>query len=284
MKTLVLATAALLAVTASSAASGADLDSTARPGPASCPAARFQGLYAGVNAGGIAWTANRTDQDAFLGLPALTAAPATYVQHKGGAEIGGQIGYSWTHCNTLFGIEVDGGWTSPSVTTDIFPGGIFVPFAAGGPLFAGSTFNISSRVNGLITAQTRSGIAMENLLLYLTGGVAAAHFQTTWTVAMRTPLVAALLGPPVPFGAVADFSEWQLGWVVGFGTEYAWTDRISITSDTLYADFPDRQRHASIALLPALGSGPAGTFRFMHSDAMWISRIGVNVKLDPARF
>ena len=49
-------------------------------------------------------------------------------------------------------------------------------------------------------------------------------------------------------GASADFSEWQLGWVAGFGAEYAWTDRISFTSDTLYVDFLDRQRSASIAL------------------------------------
>jgi hypothetical protein len=50
----------------------------------------------------VNWTANRYDQDD------LTITSGTVVQKKWGSLAGGQIGYNWTTCNTLWGIEVDG--------------------------------------------------------------------------------------------------------------------------------------------------------------------------------
>jgi opacity protein-like surface antigen len=73
-----------------------------------------------------------------------------------------------------------------------------------------------------------------------------------------------------------DFSEWRWGLAAGFGAEWAWSDRVSIRSEVLYVDFVDRERRVLFA--------PPATFaNFTDSDSMWISRIGINVRLgDPA--
>jgi outer membrane immunogenic protein len=45
--------------------------------------------------------------------------------------------------------------------------------------------------------------------------------------------------PPSPEGTTARFkeSEWQVGWVVGGGIEFALDDAWSINAEYLYADF-----------------------------------------------
>jgi len=200
-----------------------------------CAAAWWQGGYIGVNGGGVNYTANRTDQDEAL------ADTATYVQKKWGGLVGGQVGYNWTNCNTLWGIEIDGSWSNTKVTTFLDPES------------RDDDLRITSRLNALVTGRVRAGAALDNLLLYVTGGVAAARINTTW----------------VNGDDVAEIKEWRWGWVAGFGTEWAFTDRISLRSEVLYVDFVDRQHR-----VPFFDS-----FRnFTHSDSAWIARVGLNVK------
>ena len=61
--------------------------------------------------------------------------------------------------------------------------------------------------------------------------------------------------------------------IFGFGTEWAWTERVSIKSEVLYVDLVDRTNQSTSF------TGFAGQFAFKHSDSMWVSRIGLNVKL-----
>jgi len=250
MKKLILAAAAVMVVAGS--ASAADLSRPVyKAEPVKrCPADWFRGGYIGVNGGGVNWTANRTDQDEVL------VDSATYVQKKWGGVIGGQIGYNWTTCNTLWGIEVDGDWAYAKVDTRLLPNSAF--FNA----------NIQSRFDALVTARTRAGIVIDNLLLYVTGGVAAGHFKTTYT--------SQFLGIPpfVPAGplGLAENREWRWGMVAGFGAEWAWSDRVSIRSEVLYVDFVDRENRFQFTAAPV-------TFaNFTESDSMWISRIALNVK------
>jgi hypothetical protein len=55
--------------------------------------------------------------------------------------------------------------------------------------------------------------------------------------------------------------------VAGFGTEWAWSDRVSLRAETLYIDFVDREHNV-----------PALLANFTHGDSMWLTRVGVNVK------
>jgi outer membrane immunogenic protein len=250
MKKLFLATAAVFAFSAGSAGA-ADLARPvykAAPAAPPCAAAKFSGGYIGINGGGVNWQANRTDQDEVL------VDSATYVQKKWGGVIGGQIGYNWTTCNTLWGVELDGDWSSAKVTTQLIPNS---------PLF---NINITSRFDGLVTARTRAGVVLDNLLIYVTGGAAAGHFKTSFTNQFN-----GIPGVIAGFTNQADTSQWRWGWVAGFGTEWAWTDRVTLRSEVLYVDFVDRENRFLFA--------PPATFaNFTQSDSMWISRVGINVK------
>ncbi len=249
MKKLILAAAALVVVAGS--ASAADMAVKYRAPVKVCAADWWRGGYIGVNGGGVNYTANRTDSDDFL-----FGSTSTYVQKKWGYVVGGQIGYNWTTCNTLWGIEIDGDWGRADVTTTAFPN------------TAGFNLSVNSRFDGLVTARARTGIVMDSLLLYLTGGVAAVHTRTTWTRG-----VPAFFDAVTPLTTTAENKDWRWGWVAGFGTEWAWSDRVSIRSEVLYVDVADREYSASFA-------GPAafGTFRFTNSDSMWISRVAINWK------
>lgn len=186
-----------------------------------------------MSGGGLSYTANRTDQDEVL------LDVATYVQKKWGGLVGGQIGYNWANCNTFWGIEIDGSWSNAKVTT------LFDP--------DDDRASITSRLNALVTGRARAGAALDNMLFYLTGGVAAARLKTTWA----------------DDEAAAVINEWRWGWVAGFGTEWAFTDRVSLRSEVLYVDFVDRHHRELFD----------GDFaNFTHSDSAWIARVGLNVK------
>jgi outer membrane immunogenic protein len=235
MKKLLLLSVAVAALGAGAAA-GADLPVKA-PWRPTCPAPWFAGAYAGVNGGAVLWTANRTDQDGVI-IDTTTVGQKTV-----GGIVGGQVGYNWTRCNTLFGIEVDGDWSSAKVTTRFLPN------------TPGVDVNVTSRFDGLVTGRARAGVVLDDFLLYVTGGIAGGHFGTTWTN----------FTPPVLLQA--DIGEWAWGWVAGFGTEWAWSDRMTLRAETLYIDFVDREHNVPTLLA-----------NFTHVDSMWLTRVGVNVK------
>ena len=105
---------------------------------------------------------------------------------------------------------------------------------------------------------------LDSLLIYVTGGVAAVHGRTTWSTNFFNN------GPLVEL----EEKQWRWGFVAGFGTEWAWTERVSIKSEVLYIETTDKDYTKSVN---------GGFANFTQSDSMWVSRIGLNVKLgDPA--
>jgi outer membrane immunogenic protein len=249
MKRLLLATTAIVGLTATYA-SAADMAVKARPvAPCNCTCdgAQWGGFYLGVSGGGAKHIANRTDQDAFLNTE------ATYVTDQWGGLVGGTLGYNWANCRTFWGIEVDGSWASVSKTLVFDPNGA----VAGQEL-------LRNRMDAFLTGRVRGGVALDNILLYVTGGVAAAKFRTTYED---------LNGGATPLDTVT-FNEWRWGWVAGFGTEWTFTPNLSLKSEVLYANFSDRERSFNFP-----GFGPA---TFTHSDQVWISRIGLNYRFSAA--
>jgi outer membrane immunogenic protein len=208
-----------------------------------CTTNWYQGWYTGLNFAGVGYTASRTDQDAQL------VNVATYTQRDTGYFAGGQLGYNWTTCHGLFGIEVDGNAGSVVASTGLLANS------------ANADVSITSRLNGLVTTRARAGIVMDGVLLYVTGGVATAHTLTTYLNIA---------------GDQFSFNTWRWGWVVGVGGEFAVSGNISLRSEVLYVGVGD---HSYTFISPTLGPGT-----FTHSDAAWIARVGLNVKLgfDPA--
>jgi outer membrane immunogenic protein len=180
---------------------------------------------------------------------------ATYVQRDWGGTIGGQIGYNFAKCQTLWGVELDGNWASNDVTTGLIPNS--------------TLFNIfvQSKFDAITTARLRAGIVVDDILIYVTGGLAGGHFKTTYQ--NRFLGIAGVIPGVLN---TASFNEWRLGWVGGVGVDWKWTDRWSVRSEILYAEFPDREKRVLFA-------PPGGFANFTQSDSVWISRIALNYKL-----
>jgi len=152
------------------------------------------------------------------------------------------------------------------------------------------TATVNSHLSSIYMFKGRSGIVMDNLMLYVTGGLATARFNTTYSTAATAGFVAQALPGAIgfgltPFGATANFTETRWGWVAGFGAEYAVTPNITIKSETLYASFPDRDGTTTVtyvggigALLAAAGLPGSRGFNFTQSDSIWISKIGLNFR------
>lgn len=176
------------------AAQAADMYRKAPPAtPIEAPVSVYNwtGFYAGANLGGE-----------FL----RDSATAGGVRHKlnNGSIFGGvQAGYNWQSGPFVLGGEADIGYGHPSKTK----------------AFGVNTMKIEEGVSG--TVRARAGYAVDRALVYGTGGLAWANFDTT-----------------VNNGVVSAKSDrTRAGWVVGGGVEYALTNNISAKGEYLYEDF-----------------------------------------------
>ncbi|WGS17229.1 MULTISPECIES: outer membrane protein [unclassified Bradyrhizobium] len=163
MKTVLLASAGLLVLSAFAPASAADMAARAPYVKAPPPAAIYNwtGFYIGGFGG---YASENTD-----------ASPK-----MSGGFAGGTIGYNWQAGNIVYGLEADGGWAD--VDASVTALGI----------------TTKSRIDSLGTVRGRIGFAVDKVLFYGTGGyawvdnkisatalgvtVSESHFHSGWTV------------------------------------------------------------------------------------------------------
>ncbi len=193
----------------------------------------WSGTYIGVNAGisstdfGIdyAHIGSSTIPGGFLELPGQPCFGGTgctlSFNSKNLAEIfGGQIGHNFILDQGLFGLEAD-------LRTG-FGEDNSVNLASTHP-FGVDTLAIDSTIDWVSTVRGRIGILQDSsLALYLTGGVAFGHVNTT---------VARICdgGCPVPTNNISD-DEILVGWSVGVGAEKAINQEWSLRVQYLYTD------------------------------------------------
>jgi outer membrane immunogenic protein len=123
-----------------------------------------------------------------------------------GAFGGFQGGYNWQFApNWVAGLESDSSWGSIKDSS--------------------STGKI--KIDELGTVRGRLGYAMNNMLLYGTGGLAWAHVEST------------TVGP-----VVSD--HYLLGWTAGAGLEYMFAPRWSAKVEYAYMDFSDASETAGV--------------------------------------
>lgn len=218
--------------------------SYAAPAPvaAGCDASKFAGFYAGVHIGAGSLTSTTTDRDfaTWGGSDQVT---------EDGIAVGGQVGYNWVKCSGLFGIEADLSWTNIDSNRSYFNN-------------APNPANVSNSLDWLGSIRTRSGIAIGDVMLYATGGLAFASIDNAVTQAN-------FIGANA-LDVRSSGTRW--GWVAGVGSEYALTDTVRLTGDVLYYDFGTES--SSQTFTP-----PGSTFRFDDHHTLWVSRIGLNFKL-----
>jgi outer membrane immunogenic protein len=243
MKKLLLATAAFAAL--STAASAADLPRRSVAPVIAVPIFSWTGFYVGLNAG-YTWgegnastTAFPTFNNAGLGCGLIAQCPTSAAASANsslspklnGFIGGGQIGYNIQLNAVVFGIEADimgiardGGSASTTINSGPVAG-----FAANS---YSTTTTVSKRLEYLGTVRARLGIlATPQFLLYATGGLAygEAKLNSTFT---STILGANALANP--FGGSFGTSSTRVGFAVGAGAEYKFTQNLSARVEYLY--------------------------------------------------
>jgi outer membrane immunogenic protein len=261
MKKLFLASVAAIVTFVGGAATAADLP---RKGPVAAPivrpaCAQFGGFYIGGNVGWGFYDHTFNDRD-HLGATIDDGLPASISGNDGGVNAGIQAGYNWQRGCTVFGVEADWSWANNKFSEfqldgDQAPGGIT------------DSVNVESRLRWFGTARTRAGLVVDDVLLYVTGGLAFAKFDRTWT----------FFQDGGPSTAVFSSDKTRLGWTAGVGAEWQFAPHWSLKSEVLYMRF--EQSDVTVTGNSAIAIGTTGvSYRLDSTDSMWVTRAGVNYR------
>lgn len=252
MKKLLSGSIAVVALIAANAASAADMGLPVKS-RALEPEWNWSGFYAGLNAGYARSTTVWNDLDGTINFGGVLVHEST-----NGFIGGGQVGYNWQYRHAVFGVETDFNYLSLKQTTRFFDNNTGSGFAV---------FGVADALRWLGTVRGRAGLALDNVLIYLTAGLAYGRTDHSITDTIVPP-------PTSPTG-FHDFSDTRVGAVAGFGTEYGVDSRWSVKAEALYVDLG---RHAGIF---HGGDGVISSTvfgRLETLDTMWIVRAGVNYK------
>lgn len=197
--------AAVIAGIGASPAIAADL--TVAPVEAPAPQSYiWTGPYIGANAGWAHLKSDWHDVDDDWGGD-------TYDAGSDGFTIGGQIGYNYQlQNNVVIGVEADINYATNSKSYDA-PGDGYV--------------TLENDMNGFGTVRARLGYAFDNVLPYVTGGLALGNFKHQWTE------------DGDPGDSWGDFGGWDAGWVAGGGVEWGFAQNWTVKLEGLYAGFGD---------------------------------------------
>jgi outer membrane immunogenic protein len=170
----------------------ADIPVKARPAPASATVTSFDwsGFYAGATAG-YGWDRSQ------LCEPGLGCSDSYDIT---GLIGGGTLGYNWQTGGWLFGFE-----------GDISYAGI----EGLGPSSAVCTSGCRTEVEWFATLRGRAGAAFDRLLLFVTGGLAAAHMEAGFVGLSPAPTT-------------------KTGWTLGAGLEWAFAPNWSTKLEYLH--------------------------------------------------
>jgi outer membrane immunogenic protein len=218
----------------------------------------FTGFYIGANIGGAGVTGNHDWEDRFTGPGGTDLARGSISGSANGVIGGGQLGYNWQCGALVAGLEADfnAGDLSQSTTIDGFaPANGFAYIK-----------HFETENNWFGTIRARMGLAYNNVMAYVTGGVAYAD----WTYK---------LGIIAPFGAglAGRFSDSDTvwGWTVGGGIEALLRDNWTFRAEALYIGLPDRSVSHFVTDATGLASG---AFNVRGDDSFVLARIALNYR------
>jgi outer membrane immunogenic protein len=207
MKRSLLTTASVCALSLASPAIAADLPIYAKAPRMVSPAYDWTGFYVGVFGGGAYGNHNLNNAAGPAGFANFT----TNYDSKGGLG-GGEIGYQWQSGSIVVGVEADG----------------FGADIKGGDSFA-LGWDDATKIGWGGTLRARSGIAVDRLLLFFTGGWAYGELTHTNT------------NPGV---GIDTFKATRSGLAAGGGLAYAITDNLIGKFEYRYLDFGTFHRDA----------------------------------------
>ncbi|MGY8680203.1 outer membrane beta-barrel protein [Bradyrhizobium sp. UFLA05-153] len=190
--------------------------------PAVASVYSWTGFYIGGNAGG-GMASSRFDDPCYYCSSAMPTG--------GFFTGGGQIGYNYQFGSGLVGIEADVNGNSD------FKGSVI-----GGDWTRAMSVASKADVSGTIRA--RSGVVIDNALVYVTGGAAWANVQQTGVERNNDPLSANF---GVPTGVTANRSGTLWGGVIGAGVEFALNSNWILGAEYLHTVYEDRDANIILA-------------------------------------
>lgn len=251
MKNILLATTAIMVVTGGAAIAGDLPLKAARPADL-YTAPMWTGGYIGAHVG--AGRRNTSTSIISSSNNDFSGPNCTYgnscVSTASGVVGGVQAGYDWQKRNFVYGIAADWSWTDlkSSRTT-------------GNNSSSSATITLKSGVDWLASFRGRMGLAVEDTLVYVTGGVALGKVKHSVT----------FFNGDDETSNLANHSETKVGWVVGGGIEHRLGRNWSIKAEALYYDLG---RSTSSIQNTVLGSTYTSEF---HNEVI-VGRVGVNYR------
>jgi outer membrane immunogenic protein len=262
VKKLLLSTAALLGLTLTAGA--ADLPRrTVAPMVSpivAVPVFTWTGFYVGVHAGysfgeaDIRTSGNAANTIANVGA---LARPPSLSFDQDGFMGGAQIGYNMQFGMFVAGIEADISYTDLSTTQSYFSPTTF------GAALAGTRSTFSQDLEYLGTVRARLGVAFGRALVYATGGLAYGD------VSYRADFFTS--GGALQFNG--SKSGVEVGYTLGAGVEYAFTNNLTLKAEYLYYDLGSQ--NVVVNAIPGVGLN-SYTSRFETEGH--IGRVGLNYK------
>ena len=249
MRRYLLATLATAAFGMAAPASAADLPVRA---PATvAPIYNWTGFYIGANAG-YSWGDTDVDYN-FFGILPITSGTL----HPDGFIGGGQIGFNWQTGMFVLGVEGDFAWRSGATDNSTFGFANGIDFT-----------DFHAEQKWVATGRARLGVASDNWLFYVTGGVAWADFNHSFIERRITGTR--------PFRQISG-SETKWGWTVGAGVEWGFGNW-SLGLEYLYMDFEDHTL--------SVGADVIGGVAFPQSNTIWddiqhVVRAKLNYRFGP---
>jgi outer membrane immunogenic protein len=301
----------LLAALVSGAASAADLPTAKGPPPAPVayvPAFTWTGFYVGVNAGGAWHGSNNWDwypsgytayggPIAFPGSVTGWSYPAVAGSggNRNGWLGGATAGYNYQMGSFVIGVEGDLDYLSSNNNNGAIRADCLYENGCD-PRFAGTylgTLNRSSN-HYFGTLRARAGFAVDRALIYATGGLAfgGSNGGHSGSLSYWQELLTCPDGPgacvgggrPItsgPADATLAFSgnnSNNIGWTVGAGAEYAFTDNWTAKIEYLYVQDTAKSHNGSVASC----TGNACTV-WTGANAYWLPSNGSNQNMNIVR-
>jgi outer membrane immunogenic protein len=182
------------------------------PVVALAPIYNWTGFYVGAN-GGWGWG----NQDPFNIITNRFDQLSTRIS---GGLFGGTVGAQVQVSYVVLGLEADLDWANIKGSTTAIP-------TVGGVPVTALPITAQTKIDWESTARLRAGIAVNNVMAYITGGLAVLEAKTT----LNTPLGQVCGGI---FSGCSGGLDHQIGAALGAGVEYGLTPNLSAKVEWLY--------------------------------------------------
>jgi outer membrane immunogenic protein len=248
IRTELLTTAAFLVLAGNAYAADMGVPMKAPP-PAPIPYAQFQGFYITGLVGAGQANMNVTQFGGTGKIPWDSPSCGSYglascADHSTSAVAGVEVGYDWQSRYFVYGVAADWTWAGFKHSRN----------SASGL----TTWNHESKLEWLASFRGRMGLAVDDTLVYFTGGLALGEVKSNGSSTSSTSQIASF-----------SIDKTQVGWVAGLGVEHKFTPNWSGKAEFLYYDLGRASSNFSIT------RPTTATYTTDVNTQVFVGRVGI---------